>query len=184
MSNEGFGLYWNGVYWVSLTISRSADRTRDDVYFGPVGEDSHHHSWLKWTHGELAELGASLKDAAFADRLPAAFTTGLSTETLATFSANYDPLEGTVTTVVADVYSGTEYVSAASVSKSTGSKRHLPQVEVDVPENTRRIEGEIAYCRTFGETGLTKMSTDAGFPPISADGSVGISVQITKRSTD
>lgn len=144
----------------------------------------HHYSWLKWTYGELAELGVRLKDASFADRPPAAFTTGLSTGTLATFSANSDPLEGTFTTVVADAYSGTEYVSAASVSKRTGSKRHLPQVQVDAPENTRRIEGEIAYCRAFGESGLTKMSTDAGFLPISADGSVGISVQITKRSTD
>jgi hypothetical protein len=156
---------------------------RDDVYFGPVGEDLHHHSWLKWTHGELVELGARLKDAAFAVRPPEAFTTGLSTGILAKFSAKYDPLGGTVTTVVADVYSGTEYLSAASVSKSTGSKRHLPQIEVDVPENTRRIEGVISYCTAFSESGLIKMSTDAGFLPISADKSVGISVQITNRST-
>ena len=183
MNEVGFTIQWKEVYWASLNIIHSTEKQRDDIYFGPVHNPAHHHSWLKWTDGQLAELGARLKDDTTCSRPPHTITTGLSTGTMARFIATYDPTSKKVTTTIVDAYSGTEYTSIPVVSTSTGSKRQLPQIQVQVPEGTQRIEGEIAYCRAFEGSDPLTLSTEVAYLPISADGSVGISVQITMRST-
>jgi len=183
MSKSGFTFHWEDVYWASLTVIHSTEKERDDIYFGPVRVRIHQRSWLKWSESQLVELGSRLKDETAAHRPPHTLTTGLSTGTMAQFTAEYDPETRTVTTTVSDVFSGTEYVSNPAVSNSTGSRRELPTVHVDVPDDTRRIEGEIAYCTPFAGGDPGGLSTQAAFLPISKDGSVGISIQITKRST-
>ncbi len=183
MSSEGFGFRWEGCYWASLTLNEPSSGGRQDVYFGPVGTDPHHHSWVKWSEGQLTEIGARLKDPSLAPRPPSHQTTGFSTETLARFRAVLDPDRGCVTTEIADVFSGSAYSAAPSESARTQSKRVITMLDVSVPEAARVIEGELAYC--YAPPGGTpqSLSTQVAYLPLSSDHTVGIAMHITGWSS-
>ena len=179
----GLGFSWNGVYWASLTVEQSSSAGRNDVFFGPVGADSHHHSWLKWCGDDLIELGARLKDPSLIERPPSNVTASLSTETLLRFRAVYDPTRQCVTTEIADTFSGSAVSAAPSESARTDSRRGVPMIPVAVPTETRVIEGELAYCRIPPGWFSTALSTETAYVPLSSDSSVGIALLITHRST-
>ncbi len=171
------------MYWGSFTVERSSTGGRDDVYFGPVGSDAHHHSWLKWDGEDLQELGARIKDRSLDPRPPPQTTASLSTAPLAQFRATLDPTRQCVTTEIADVFMGSAVTAQPSESNRTQSRRDIPMVPVAVPPKTRVIEGEIASCRALDGSALTSLSTGGGFFPLSSDHSVGIAIRITSRSS-
>jgi hypothetical protein len=180
MNPGDVGFRWNGAYWAALTIDESGGLGRKDVYFGPVGADPHHHSWLKWTDGQLSEIGARLKDPLLYERPPSYQTTSMSTATLARFRACWDPERRCVTTEVADVFSGSAYTATPAESARTASKRGVPMIDVTVPPQARVLEGELAYCYTRSTGATESLSTQQGYLPVSSDNSLGIAVLITK----
>ena len=184
MNHEGFGFFWNGCYWTSLALDQPSTGGRRDVYFGPVGGEPHHHSWVKWTEGKLSEIGARLKDPSLSERPPSYETTALSTETLARFRATWDPDRRCVTTEIADVFSGSAYTAAPSESARTQSKRDIHKIDVSVPPEARVIEGELAYCYVPSGSGSTQLSTEVAYLPLSSDNTLGIAMVITNRSSE
>ncbi len=184
MKADGFGLRWNGCYWASVNIVEPSDTSRRDVYFGTVGADSHHHSWLKWHGDELTELGARLKAPSLQERPPSHVTTGLSTETLARFRASWDPDQHRITAEVADVFSGSAYSAAPQHSSQTDSRRGIPMVDVAVPPEARTIEGELAYCYIPRGTQPQQLSTQVAYLPLSSDSTLGIAMLITNWTTE
>ena len=182
MTPLGVGIRWNGCYWASLTL-HPGSTGRTDAFFGPVGPGPHHHSWLKWTDGDLTELGGRLKDAALGNRPPAHSSTALSTQTMARFRATWDPDRQCVTTEIADVFSGSAYTAAPSESSRLTSKTGIPMIDVAVPADARTIEGELAYCHVPLGVAPQSLSTQAAFLPVSSDSTIGIAMLITRWST-
>ncbi len=183
MTPPGFGFFWNDCYWASLTLEQPSTGGRYDVYFGPVGAQSHQHSWLKWTGDQLTEMGARLKDPSLAERPPSHATTGFSTQTLARFRAAWDPEQGLVRTEIADVFSGSAYTAAPSESARTQSKRDIARLDVNVPKEARVIEGELAYCYIPPGSARPQLSTELAYLPLTSDSSVGIAVLVSKWTT-
>lgn len=183
MSSEGIGFRWKGYYWTSLTLDEADSGGRKDVYFGPVGTDAHHHSWLKWDEEQLSEMRARLKDPSLPDRPPSSHTTGLSTETMVRFRAVLDLDRRCVTTEIADVFSGSAYTAGPSESARTQSKRGISMIDVSVPDDARVIEGELSYCYVPYGTVPESLSTQEGFLSLSSDNTVGLAMRITSYSS-
>ena len=180
--SDSYGFEWNGLYWARLTLEQPST-SRDDVFFGPVGSDAHDHSWLKWSGNDLTEIGARLKDRTLSPRPPAHLTTGLSTETLARFRAEYDPQNQLVRVEIADVFSGSAYTAAAAESTRTQSQSGVTMIPVDVPAETRVITGELAFCHIPSGVSRPSLSTELAYLPLRSDTTLGIAMILTGHST-
>ena len=183
MPRSGFGFYWNDCYWGSLVIGKPQSSGHLDAYFGTVGAPSHQHIWLKYSNDELTQLGTRMKDPHLPVRPPPHASTSYSTQTLARFRATWDPASGAVTVQIADVFSGSAYSAAAQQSTRTQGSPKLRRLDVNVPAETRVIEGQLTLCRLSPGASARWLSTDTAYVPLPGAFNLGLAVMLTRRTT-
>lgn len=142
---DGYGFWWRGVYWASLTTGGRADEGQHDIYFGPVGADTHGHPWVQISSAGVI-MGAQLKDQGAHVGSGVALQS-FSTQPLLRGRAHWDPTRGDVVTQIANVLSPSVVSTVPVASSRTRSGRNPARIDVAVPSDASWFEFELALTR-------------------------------------
>lgn len=163
MMPDGYGLWWRGVYCVSVTTGPARAEGRHDLYFGPAGADGHEHVWLQLSDASVARAGARLK----VESSPGFEVESLSTGVLARLRLVYRAEADAVEAELTDVFSGIPHTAGSLVCTRTTSQRAPERLEIDSADDADSVTCVFALCRrgqlpAAKSVGTTPASLDVG----------------------
>jgi hypothetical protein len=142
---DGYGFWWKGGYWASLTTGGEPAAGRHDILFGPVPADTHGHVWVKISPGGDQLLGSQLKDRGQHVHPP---TEGsFSTQPVLRGRAEWSDAERGITTYIAQLTPPSAYSAAPVTSRRTVSSRDPQRVELAVPTDAIWFDFELALTQ-------------------------------------
>jgi hypothetical protein len=141
--SDGYGFWWQGGYWASLTTGGRAADAWHDIIFGPVGANTHGHVWVEIPENGPQAMGSRLKDRGD-PASPGFERASFSTQPVIRGRATWDVDNGAVTTEITDILSGSAYTAAPVTSVRTQSSRDPARVDLGVPTNAKWFDFELA----------------------------------------
>lgn len=126
---DGYGFWWHGRYWASLTTGGQPADGRHDFYFGPVPANTHGHVWVKIPPNQAPAMGSQLKDQG--EHVGSPNERSFSTSPVLRGRAQWDAEHLTVTTEISAIEAPSAYSSVPVSSKRTESKRQPGRVELE-----------------------------------------------------
>ena len=143
---QGYGFWWRDVYWGSLSTGGRPDDGRHDFFFGPVGADTHGHTWIQVAVEGAAAMGTQLKDRG--EHVVTRVASGpFSTQAVLRGRVQYDGQRKAVTIVIANLNPPSTYSAAPVTSSRPDSRRAPKRVDIGVPEQAKWFEFELAFTK-------------------------------------
>ena len=176
---QGFGFWWRGVYWASLSTGGSPARGRHDFFFGPVGADTHGHTWIKIDPDGDAAMGTQIKDQG-KHVGPRAGDQSFSTQAVLRGRAEWHGDKGTVTTQIGQLNPASTYSVAPVVSARAESNRAPQRIDIALPETARWFDFELAFTKNRHSSN----SSDAYALPFSEPSPLAANLRIIKWGED
>lgn len=164
---DGYGFWWKGRYWASLSTGGKPADGRHDVYFGPVPADTHGHVWVKFPPStEEPTMGASLKDSGKHVGSPAQGS--FSTQPVLRGRVSWNAVDGTVTTEIAQLDAPSTYTAAPVTSNRTQSRRAPGRVDLGVPNEATWFEFDVALTgnRSSASSSTSQLLPFGGSSPL------------------
>ena len=157
MASDGYGFRLNGVYCVTLTTSPAYVDGRQDIYFGPIGADTHEHVWVKLEPIDATAMGTRLKDGGQAASSGHEINS-LTTEVLAQIRITWDPFKCLAIIELVDIFSNNAYAAKPIPNVRTQSSRDLIGIDIPAPPEAKVIDCQLALRMCSDETDTINQS--------------------------
>ena len=178
---QGYGLFWKGKYWASLSTGPLRPDGTHDLYLGVVGQDTHQHVWVRVAADAVTGMGTQLKDRG--SHIGPGTEANFTTRAVARVSLSADQ-SGRVITTLADVFAGSAVSAQPAATTRDSSKRQPRRVDLKVPATANRVDCEFAVVQRSAVAASSASTSGLVFLPFSDPSPLGITVRVARWSTN
>jgi hypothetical protein len=176
---QGYGLYWKGKYWGSLSTGPLRPDGTHDLYLGVVGQDTHQHVWVRVAADVATGMGTQLKDQG--RHIGTGAEADFTTQAVARVSLAVDQ-SGRIITTLADVFKGSAVSAQPAATTRDSSRRQPTRVDLKVPDAASAVDCEFAVVQRGSVSASSASTSGPVFLPFSDPSPLGMTMKVARWS--